>query len=141
MVEANQTQEKRAKAPLVKPVFITMGELEPGTRVNMHVRVQSVKIIRQRKRYDGGSLNRVAECLVGDEHGCIKLLAFDDQLDTVKEGSIVIIRNAHAAVVKEHLRIEIDKWAKVEASTQKVGNVNLAKNASDIAYELVSVRL
>lgn len=75
MVESTQ---QKAKAPLMKPVFITMAEMDPGSRVNMHVRVHSVKIIRQRKRYDGGSLNRVAECLVGDEHGCIKLLAFDD---------------------------------------------------------------
>ena len=65
----------------------------------------------------------------------------DDQLEIVKEGAIITIRNSHAAVIKEHLRIEVDKWAKVEASTAKVGQVNLAKNASDIAYELVSVRL
>lgn len=59
----------------------------------------------------------------------------------MKEGAVITIRNAHAAVIKEHLRIEVDKWAKVEASSVKVGQVNLAKNASDIAYELVSVRL
>ena len=125
----------------MKPVFITMADLEPGSRVNMHLRVSSVKIIRQRKRYDGGSLNRVAECIVGDQYGCVKLLAFDDQLDIVKEGAVITIRNSHAAVVKEHLRIEIDKWAKVQTSNMKVPTVNLEKNASDIAYELVSVRL
>jgi hypothetical protein len=34
-----------------------MADLEPGTRVNMHLRVHSVKIIRQRQRYDGEELN------------------------------------------------------------------------------------
>ena len=34
-----------------------MDELEPGTRVNMHLRVHSVKIIRQRQRYDGEEIN------------------------------------------------------------------------------------
>lgn len=70
--------ESKAKPALRKPTFITMADLEPGTRVTMHLRVHSVKIIRQRKRYDGGSMNRVGECIVGDEHGCVKLMAFDD---------------------------------------------------------------
>ena len=61
----------------------------------------------------------------------------------MKEDAVITIRNAHANVIKEHLRIEVDKWAKVEAAqgNTKVGKVNTAKNASDIAYELVSVRL
>ena len=54
---------------------------------------------------------------------------------------MITIRNAHANVVKEHLRIEIDRWAKVEASKEKVAaTVNTGKNHSDIEYELVSIR-
>ena len=104
----------------------------------MHLRVHSVRIIRQRQRYDGESLNLVAECIVGDEHGCAKLMAYDRQLDVIKEGAIITIRNAHANVVKEHMRIEIDKWAKVEASRERIGKVNTTKNLSDIEYELVA---
>ena len=136
MVEA--TQQTTQKPPLRKPVFITMSQLEPGTRVNMHLKVASVKIIRERKRYDGGAMNRVAECVVGDQYGCVKMMAYDDQLNTVKEGAAICIRNAHANVVKEHCRLEIDRWAKVEASTQKIDSVHLSNNMSDIAYELVT---
>jgi hypothetical protein len=56
----------------------------------------------------------------------------------IKEGAIITIRNAHANVVKEHMRIEIDKWAKVEASRERIGKVNTSKNLSDIEYELVA---
>ena len=122
---------------LRKPVFITMSQLEPGSRVNMHLRVHSVKVIRERRRYDGGNLNRVAECIVGDQYGCIKMMAFDEQLNVVREGAVICIRNAHANVVKEHMRVEVDRWAKVEASTENIPTVNLQNNASDIAYELV----
>ncbi len=62
----NNTSQQVQKAPLRKPTFIAMSQLEPGSRVNMHLRVQSVKIIRERRRYDGGTMNRVAECIVGD---------------------------------------------------------------------------
>ena len=43
-----------------------MSQLEPGTRVNMHLKVGTVKVTRERRRYDGGAMNRVAECIVGD---------------------------------------------------------------------------
>ena len=105
-----------------KPVFTNMSDFQPGTRVNMNLRVVSVKIIRERKRYDGG-----------------KMMAFDEQLDIVKEGQAITIRNAHANVVKEHVRLEVDRWAKVEASKEAVStSVNTSKNYSDIEYELVT---
>ena len=86
-------------------------------------------------------MNRVSECIVGDEHGCAKMIAIDEQLNVVKEGATITIRNANSNVLKEHLRIEIDRWAKVEVSKEKVGKVNLTKNHSDIEFELVSVRV
>lgn len=85
-------------------------------------------------------MNLVAECIVGDEYGCAKLMAYDRQLDVIKEGAIITIRNAHTNVVKEHMRIEIDKWAKVEASKERIGKVNTSKNLSDIEYELVPLK-
>ena len=94
-----------------------MSQLEPGTRVNMHLKVGTITITRERRRYDGGAMNRVAEVVVGDQYGCVKLMAFDEQLDLIKEGETITLRNAHANVVKEHLRLEVDRWAKVEKST------------------------
>ena len=108
--------------------------------MNMHLKVASVKIIRERKRYDGGAMNRVAECIVGDQFGCVRMMAYDDQLNVVKEGAVITVRNSHANVVKEHCRLEVDRWAKVETSNSKIESVNLTKNLSDIEYELVNVK-
>ena len=133
--------EKKAQEPIVlkKPTFITMDDLMPGTRVNMNLKVDSVQVTRERKRYEG-TVNRSAECIVGDEFGCAVLIARDGQLDVVKDGANIIIRNAHANVVKDHMRIEVDKWAKVETNkTNAVKSVNKSNNLSDIEYELVQV--
>jgi len=73
-----ETTPKPQTPALTKPTFITMAQMEPGTRVTMHLRVDSVKIIRQRTRYGGDQTNQVAECIVGDEHGCVNLMAFDE---------------------------------------------------------------
>ena len=124
-----------------KPTFMTMKELQPGTRVTMHLKVESVKITRERRRYEG-TVNKTAECIVGDEYGCAMMIAKDNQLDLVKEGAFITIRNAHANVVREHMRIEIDRWAKVEVSadgTDKIKTINLQNRLSDIEYELVPV--
>ena len=68
------------------------------------------------------------------------MMAFDEQLDIVKEGEVITVRNAHANVVKEHLRLEVDRWAKVESSSEKIQGINTNNNASDIEYELVNVK-
>ena len=118
-----------------------MKELNPGTRVTMHLKVHKVNITRQRMRYEG-SVNQSAECIVGDDQGCAVLIAKDDQLKIIKEGASITIRNAHANVVKEHMRIEIDRWAKVEVTTDapnQVNKVNLNNNLSEVEYELVPV--
>ena len=106
----------------------------------MHIKVDSIKIVRERRRYEG-TVNKTAECIVGDEHGCAKMIAKDDQLDIVKEGANITIRNAHANVVREHLRLEIDRWAKVETapSSVSIASVNTGNNLSEVAYELVPV--
>ena len=135
--------ESKVQEPIVlkKPTFISMKDLQPGTRVTMHLKVDSVKITRERRRYEG-TINKSADCVVGDEAGCAVLIAKDGQLDVVKEGAYITIRNAHANVVKEHMRIEVDRWAKVETTADvvpKVKSVNHSNNLSEIEYELVPV--
>ena len=138
-----KTPQPDIKEPIVlkKATFVTMGELQPGTRVTMHLKVESVHVTRERRRYEG-TVNKSAECLVGDDKGCAILIAKDDQLNTITAGSFITIRNAHTNVVKEHMRIEIDRWSKVEKTSDKSVHpktVNLTNNLSEIEYELVPV--
>ena len=62
-----------------------MSELEPGSRVNMHLRVHSVRIIKQQQNWDE-EIVVIGEAIVGDETGCAKLKATDNQLSVVKKG-------------------------------------------------------
>eukprot|EP00349_Pseudokeronopsis_sp_Brazil_P007306 CAMPEP_0202955546 /NCGR_PEP_ID=MMETSP1396-20130829/93_1 /ASSEMBLY_ACC=CAM_ASM_000872 /TAXON_ID= /ORGANISM="Pseudokeronopsis sp., Strain Brazil" /LENGTH=142 /DNA_ID=CAMNT_0049672181 /DNA_START=15 /DNA_END=443 /DNA_ORIENTATION=- len=126
------------KGQLSKPVFITTKQLEPGIRVNMHLKVHSVEVTRERMTYDG-EMQRYANVVVGDEHGCCNLYAKNEQLDVIKKGAVITVRNCHANVFQEHLRLEVDKWGKVEASSQNIPSVNLSVNHSDVEYELVPV--
>ena len=54
---------------------------------------------------------------------------------------MITVRNCHANVVGEHLRLEVDRWGKIEKNNSvQISSVNTGKNLSDVEYELVSVR-
>lgn len=94
---------------------------------------------KQIKRYDGSEI-RQAECVVGDEQGVLDMLAINDQIDKVKVGETITVRNGLAKVLKETGRIKliVDKWGKVEtAQGVSVGNINFTNNISAVEYELV----
>ena len=93
----------------------------------------------ERLRYDNTKI-RQADCLVGDQYGCVNMVAKNEQLDIFKEGDVITVRNCHANVVNEHLRLEVDRWGKIEKSQVGIKSVNTGKNLSDVEYELVSVR-
>ena len=59
-----------------------------------------------------------------------------EQLDVVKQGAVIVLRNAHSAVYNEHIRVEVDRWGKVEASKEKIATVNPKFDVSAEAYEL-----
>ena len=95
-------------------------------------------VTKERRRYDGTWVKQ-ADVLVGDQYGCVVLVARNEQLDMVKEGTVITVRNCHANVVNEHLRLEVDKWGKIELSKESVTTVNEKNNLSDVEYELVNV--
>ena len=63
---------------------------------------------------------RQAELLVGDHSGCVNMVVRNEQLDLVKEGAVITVRNCHANVVNEHILFEVDRWGKIEPSTKKI---------------------
>jgi hypothetical protein len=58
----------------------------------------------------------------------------------IKEGATITVRNCAANVTNEHMRLEVDRWGKIEPSAEKIDKVNLTNNLSDVEYELVNVK-
>ena len=110
--------------------------MEPGFRVFANLKIGAIKILNERKTFDGQT-TRVAEVIVGDETGCVIFFAKEESLNKIKEGDVFTFYNAHAAVVKEHMRIEVDKWAQLQKSTVKIGAIKLDNNLSNEEYEKI----
>jgi len=124
----------------VKPVFITVSDLKPGTHGhNLKVKVVSANIVLEKTRSDN-TKTRIAECLVGDNTGCVILTARNDQIDRAQPGKTIFVRNAKVDMFKGFMRIAVDKWGKIEASNEPATfQVNTDNNLSNIEYELVTV--
>jgi|UniRef100_A0A2N9INS2 replication factor A1 len=131
-----------SKSVLRKPVFTKVDQLRPGTTGHtLTVKVVSTKMVLQKGRADGPQVRqmRIAECLVGDETGMIIFTARNDQVDLMKEGSTVILRNAKIDMFKGSMRLAVDKWGRVEVTEPADFTVKEDNNLSLIEYELVNV--
>ena len=80
---------------------------------------------------------RIGEVLIGDESGTIKLRLVKEQLEGLKEGMTIEVRNCKVNVVNERMRLEIDPWGKLVLDTQmRVGEVNTTNNKSDLIFRV-----
>ncbi|PWA39303.1 Nucleic acid-binding, OB-fold [Artemisia annua] len=121
------------KPPLRKPVFINVDSLKPGTYgLTLVVKVVSSEAVNLRSA-------RIAECLVGDETGAILFTARNDQVDLMKPGATVIIRNGKIDMFKGSMRLAVDKWGRIEVTDPVAFEVNEDNNLSLVEYELVNV--
>ncbi|KAK4364065.1 hypothetical protein RND71_015423 [Anisodus tanguticus] len=144
---AATTSEKK------KPVFVKVETLKPGTHGhNLTVKVVNSNTVKATGGGGGGggggrvstSLSprappRISECLVGDETGVILFTARNEQVDLMKPGANVILRNAKIDMFKGSMRLAVDKWGRVEVTEPADIAVNEQNNLSLVEYELVNV--
>ena len=71
--------------------------------------------------------------VLGDSTGIVKGFLYND--DSVKEGATVVLFKAEAAVVKEHIEIQMMKGGRVEESrSKKIQDVDESVNISAKAW-------
>ncbi|CAN4124197.1 unnamed protein product [Withania somnifera] len=121
-----------------QPVFTKVDQLRPmATGLNLTVKVIDTKMVVTR-----GNQNRqmrLAECLVGDETGMIIFTARNDQVDILKEGATVILRNAKIDMFKGSMRLAVDRWGRIEVTAPASFSVKEDSNLSLIEFEQVTV--
>ncbi|KAL2466806.1 Nucleic acid-binding [Abeliophyllum distichum] len=127
---------------LRKPVFVKVESLKPGTNGHtLLVKVLNSNMVLQKGRAVSPHLRntRIAECLVGDETATILFTARNDQVDLVKPGTTVILRNAKIDMFKGSMRLAVDKWGRIEVTEPSSLVVKEDNNLSLVEYELVNV--
>ncbi|XP_072965048.1 uncharacterized protein At4g28440-like [Typha angustifolia] len=135
-------QSGGSKPAMRKPVFTKVDQLKPGTTGHtLTVKVVSSNTVLQKGRASSANLRqtRIAECLVGDETGTIVFTARNEQVDSMKPGATVVLRNAKIDMFKGSMRLAVDKWGRVEVTEPADFTVKEENNLSLVEYELVNV--
>ncbi|KAF8108863.1 hypothetical protein N665_0104s0175 [Sinapis alba] len=140
----HQTTTATTQAPQEKkkPVFVKVDQLKPGTSGHtLTVKVVNQTSVPQKANAASSHLrpNRISECLVGDETASILFTARNDQVDLMKPGATVNLRNAKIDMFKGSMRLAVDKWGRVEVTEPADITVKEDNNLSLVEYELVNV--
>jgi len=113
-----------------------VGNLNPGSRsLNLTVKVISKNPVREVVSRRDGTSHRVTEALVGDETGSILLTLWDDTIESVTEGDVVVVNNGYIRLFRGSMRLNIGRFGSLEASEEDIENVNTENNMSDKQYE------
>lgn len=121
-------------APLRKPKFGNVSSVRPGgTGLNL-----KLKLVEEPKEVEGGKGQKFFEVLAGDASGSVVVSLHENQRGGLTAGKTITIQNGSVLMVKQHIRMTVDKWGKIEESSEPLEEeVNKAKNVSETEYELV----
>ena len=120
-----------------QPVDAKVGELTPASRaVNVIAKVVSKTEIRSIAAGRDGVPHRVCDALVGDETGCVYLTLWDDNIEKVKEGETINVKNGYVSLFRGNMRLNIGRYGTLEVAEQALaGEVNTENNMSSKVYE------
>jgi replication factor A1 len=120
------------------PVDVKVGELNPSSRaVNVLVKVVSKSEIRNIAAGRDGEAHRVSDALVGDETGAVYLTLWDDNIEKVKEGDTILVKNGYINLFRGSMRLNIGRYGSMEPSEKTIeGEVNTQNNLSSQTYDM-----
>ena len=120
-----------------QPVDAKISELNPSSRaVNVLAKLMSKSEIRNVAAGRDGEPHKVSDAMVGDETGCIYLTLWDDNIEKVKDGDTIMIKNGYINLFRGNMRLNVGRYGTLEISeTPLAGEVNSENNMSTQVYE------
>jgi replication factor A1 len=120
-----------------QPVNVKIGELTPNLKaLNVTVKVVSKGEVRSNTSGRDFTTHRVVDALVGDETGCVYLNLWDDNIEKIKEGDTLNIKNGYINLFRGNMRLNIGRYGSFETVKEsKMEEVNTENNLSSKRYE------
>jgi replication factor A1 len=120
-----------------QPVDAKVGELSPSSRaVNVLAKVVSKSEVRNITAGRDGEAHKVSDALVGDETGCVYLTLWDDNIEKVKDGDTINVKNGYINLFRGNMRLNVGRYGTLEIAEQAIaGEVNTENNVSNQVYE------
>ncbi|MCL7385650.1 MAG: hypothetical protein LZ158_04745 [Thaumarchaeota archaeon] len=74
--------------------------------------------------------HKLSETLIADETGAITLVLWDDNVDKINEGDVVMITNAFVKPFKGFAQLNLGRYGSIEIVNEEMPNVNIENNLS-----------
>jgi replication factor A1 len=107
---------------------------EHSRQLNLTVKVVKKGEARETISRSDGSSHKVVDALVGDETGTIYMTLWDDNIEKVKDGDIIDVKNGYVSLFKGSMRLNIGRFGSFEASQATMAEVNDKNNLSDKVF-------
>eukprot|EP00397_Hematodinium_sp_SG-2012_P045867 GEMP01051653.1.p1 GENE.GEMP01051653.1~~GEMP01051653.1.p1 ORF type:complete len:127 (+),score=27.70 GEMP01051653.1:185-565(+) len=115
---------------LKQPKFHQIKSIDPNTkRRNLIVKVIEVNPVEGKT---------FAEVVIGDESGLVTTRLQQDQLPMAKVGEFLRLQNVRVAMFQGHIRLEVDKWAKLAPHEKQDFTVDASMDVSKTEFELMT---
>jgi len=113
-----------------KPTWHKVDSVDPNTkRRNLITKVVAVKDVEDKT---------FKEVVVGDDTGIVTARFLEDQLQFCKVGNSLRLQNCRVSMFQGHIRVECDKWSKLDNHEPQSWQVNKNNDISSTEFELVS---
>lgn len=117
---------------LKKPKVWQIGRLNPDSK-SFNIEAQ---ILDEPKEVETKGASKIREVTIGDASGKIVVSLREGQ-SVEAVGKVCMFRNASVQMVKGHMRLSVDKWGKIDPSTDTTIESVGDKNVSETEFELV----
>jgi replication factor A1 len=130
-----------SEGPIERPrpqaVNAKISELTPNSKaVNVIAKVVSKAEERSTTSSRDYTTHRVVDALVGDETGVVYLNLWDDNIDKVKEGDTINLKNGYINLFRGSMRLNIGRYGSFELVEESpIKEVNTENNVSSKQYE------
>ncbi len=116
--------------------YIKVSELSPNIRdINLLAKIVELGEIREVSNRNTGEEHKVMDVLVADDTAKVLYSAWNEQIDTIKEGETYQFLNAKTILFRGHIRLSLGRNGTIEESEEKIDETNDETDMSEKEHE------
>ncbi|MBY9001930.1 MAG: single-stranded DNA-binding protein [Candidatus Heimdallarchaeota archaeon] len=116
--------------------YIKVNELSPNVRdINLLAKIVTLGDIREVSNRNTGEEHKVMDVLIADDTAKVLYSAWNEQIDTIKEGETYQFLNAKTILFRGHIRLSLGRNGTIEETKEKIDETNDELDMSEKEHE------
>jgi len=118
------------------PIEATVAELKPKMKnVTISFKIMEIGDAREIVSRRDESTHSVADMVVGDSTGIIRMPLWDDAIEMVEDGKTYVLTNGYTTLFKGNLQLSVGRYGKLAESEEEIDEVDLNVDLSAAEHE------